>query len=307
MSIVKPENHDRMQKIFITGGSGDLGSLLTTYFKSLSIPFANYDMSRSSHPEHDIVGDITNSKHLCDSMRGYDAIIHIAELHGIHELNGASETDFNLINVQGTLNVINAAKRNDIHKIVFFSSESVNKPETLYDRTKIECERMFDNLCNHHLCKIVSLRCRSFIPHTNKKRCKTFLEWVEYFSRGGVHATDVAQAFIYALDYCDTRMDVGSAVSEHLKITIDGKYEVLKSVTRREWSDYLESIFTQMERNIPYRMNFLYEPPKIKVDANDYPNAIGYEPRYSIRDAISEYFESISLVVTPKLLKPITI
>lgn len=287
-----------MQRIFVTGGSGDLGQLLITDLRTRKIEWVNYDLSpHPQYPENDVKGDICDASCLTKSMKGCTTVVHIAALHGVHEMEGVSEDMFVKVNVEGTRNVLLAMKENGIDKLVFLSSESVNKRNSIYGKSKIACETMIDELCKVINIKVVSLRCRSFIPPTNKSIYSSFDEWFEYFSRGGVHVKDVAQAVICAMDYC-YRKSRTSNDSTHIRVVVDGKYEVNKDVTDEEWAAYIDEL---LPLTVPKRLEFLNKKPKIKVDKTEYPNIIGYVPSYSIRNALQESNSRIPhLIVTKK-------
>ena len=108
-------------KILVTGGSGSVGKyfvdellahnhnvgVLDVVPPKQKVPFYKVDVLLLSDVEH--------------ALRGYDAVIHAAGIP--HPLEDSSERVFHL-NVNGTFNVLEAAARNGIKKVVFTSSES---------------------------------------------------------------------------------------------------------------------------------------------------------------------------------------
>jgi hypothetical protein len=156
---------------------------------------------------------------------------------------------------------------------------------------------MIDELCKQSKTKAVSLRCRSFVPCTNTSLYANFDEWLEYFSKGSVHISDVTQAVFCAMAYCERRTN-SNGTPEHVRVVIDGKYEVGKDVTNEEWEAYIDEI---LPLTVPHRLAFIKQKPRIKIDKSEYPNVIGYIPSYSIRDAIQESNSRIPhLIVTKK-------
>jgi UDP-glucose 4-epimerase len=65
--------------------------------------------------------DVLDLEAMTLTLKGYDAVIHAAGIP--HPLNDPAERVFN-VNVNGTFNVLEAAARNGIKKVVFTSSES---------------------------------------------------------------------------------------------------------------------------------------------------------------------------------------
>ena len=130
-------------KVLLTGGSGDLGqTLVSKLFRRGHTPVildvrAPYD---STHGVY-IQGSILDRKKLKESFCGCDCIVHIAAWHGIHEVRNEKDAyDFFDLNVRGTFEVFEAAASLGINKVVYISTTSVGRPDTLYWRSKILAE-----------------------------------------------------------------------------------------------------------------------------------------------------------------------
>ena len=79
-----------------------------------------------------IRGSILDRAKLKESLSGCDCIVHIAAWHGIHEVRGEKNSyDFFDLNVRGTFEVFEAAASLGIDNIVFISTTSVSRPDTL--------------------------------------------------------------------------------------------------------------------------------------------------------------------------------
>lgn len=150
-------------KILIIGGAGYIGSHVTGAFLEKGETVVVYDnlssgLRENLFPEAAFIhGDIMDIPRLTSSMRGCDAIIHLAALKAAGEsmvLPGKYATN----NICGTINIINSAVECDIKYIVFSSSAAVygepeyspideqhpTKPENFYGFTKLEIERLLD-------------------------------------------------------------------------------------------------------------------------------------------------------------------
>jgi nucleoside-diphosphate-sugar epimerase len=80
-----------------------------------------------------IEGSILDRSKLTEIFGGCDCIVHIAAWHGIHETRGEKNSyDFFDLNVRGTFEVFEAAASLGIDKIIFISTTSVRRPDTLY-------------------------------------------------------------------------------------------------------------------------------------------------------------------------------
>jgi UDP-glucose 4-epimerase len=120
-------------RIFVTGGAGFIGSHLCKKLTLLH-KVTVYDNFSNSNKEHFpamenttlIVGDILDNSKLLNSMKNHDIVIHLAAktdvIDSIHNPDDTFQT-----NVQGTQNVLDSCKSNDISKIIVTSSSAVYK------------------------------------------------------------------------------------------------------------------------------------------------------------------------------------
>jgi nucleoside-diphosphate-sugar epimerase len=125
-------------KVLVTGGNGFIGREVV---KRLS---KRHDvrllMRKVRKTEHDAAyGDITSWQDVLQAAYGCDAIVHLAAQPdaraGLDELDKA--------NIQGTWNVLHAAKENGIGKVVHMSSCSVTcRTLNAYGRSKLAAETL---------------------------------------------------------------------------------------------------------------------------------------------------------------------
>ena len=120
-------------RIFVTGGAGFIGIDLCKKLTLLH-KVTVYDNFSNSNKEHFpamenttlIVGDILDNSKLLNSMKNHDIVIHLAAktdvIDSIHNPDDTFQT-----NVQGTQNVLDSCKSNDISKIIVTSSSAVYK------------------------------------------------------------------------------------------------------------------------------------------------------------------------------------
>lgn len=113
-----------MRKIFITGGSGFLGINLIRYFLEKGESIVSYDLLPFEYPEKEkitsVVGDIRDFEHLKESMKGCDVVIHTAAALPLYSPQDIRSTD-----IDGTSNVLEAAKQLMIPRVVHISSTAV--------------------------------------------------------------------------------------------------------------------------------------------------------------------------------------
>ncbi|MBL7070028.1 MAG: NAD-dependent epimerase/dehydratase family protein [Candidatus Omnitrophica bacterium] len=120
-------------KVLVTGGAGFIGShiveklLITGYRVSVLDNFSsgsirNLKKARSSIKL--IRGDIRSSKTCLHSTRGVDCLLHQAALRSVPK-SMLNPREYNQVNIQGTLNLLEAARINRVKSFVFASSSSV--------------------------------------------------------------------------------------------------------------------------------------------------------------------------------------
>lgn len=146
-------------KIFITGGSGFIGTHLIQLLDSMGLyEIINYDINDPkiiSNATY-IKGDIRNERQVFEAMKNCDMIIHLAAIWDDFSLD---ESEYFSTNVDGTQSVINAAKKHNVHDFINYSSVSVYgeteekcfeemlnlKPTNPYGKSKLMAEKLFES------------------------------------------------------------------------------------------------------------------------------------------------------------------
>jgi UDP-glucose 4-epimerase len=165
-------------KILVIGGAGYIGSHVVRELLDNNYSVTVFDnLSTGSDANlfgeaFFINGDILNYDQLISAMqKGFDAIFHFAAFKAAGE-SMINPQKYSLNNITGTLNIINAAAKNNIHYMIFSSSAAVygeplylpidenhpTNPLNYYGFTKLEIERFlswYDKLCG---LKYVTLR-----------------------------------------------------------------------------------------------------------------------------------------------------
>lgn len=112
------------KKVFITGGSGFLGINLIRYLMDRNYDVVSYDLANFDYPEKtkvfSIYGDIRNKNDLESAMAGCDIVVHAAAALPLYSKEDIYSTD-----VIGTRNVLSAAVKNKIQRVVQISSTAV--------------------------------------------------------------------------------------------------------------------------------------------------------------------------------------
>lgn len=140
---------------FITGASGFIGGHLVAELDKRQWPLRLLQ-HRTEVPaggRHEIIrGDLSTPKTFQEALEGVDVVFHLAAALGASLLD---ETGFHHINVTGTANLLDAAKKAGVKQVLHFSSAGVLgqvttgetadesfpcNPQNAYDRTKLAAE-----------------------------------------------------------------------------------------------------------------------------------------------------------------------
>lgn len=140
--------------ILITGGTGFLGKTLASRFLKYE-PSALRIFSRDevkhfqfnnlfgNNPRlRNLIGDVRDYERVLRASEGADVVIHAAALKRIDmiEYNVAESIKTNVL---GSLNVANAAVKNDVSKALFVSTDKACSPLNTYGACKLLGERIF--------------------------------------------------------------------------------------------------------------------------------------------------------------------
>jgi GlcNAc-P-P-Und epimerase len=105
----------------IIGGAGFVGSRLSECFKKGNISYNIYDIDQSANLDKNIYLDVEDVCSL-DQLSGASTIVNLAAVHR-DDVEPLSRYDD--VNVQGAVNICEAATRHNIKKIIFTSSVAI--------------------------------------------------------------------------------------------------------------------------------------------------------------------------------------
>ena len=132
--------HTRREKVLITGGAGFLGINLVRHLLAKGYALASLDVEDFDYPERHkieaIKGDIRDKTLLNRAMEGVDFVVHTAAALPLYSPEDIYTTD-----VEGTRNVLEAARQNGVKRVVHVSSTAVyGIPDhhPLYETDKLE-------------------------------------------------------------------------------------------------------------------------------------------------------------------------
>lgn len=169
------------KKILITGGAGFIGSNLADHFVEDNhvIVFDNLATGHLSNIEHlmrldnfqFIEGDIRNSETCLEVTKDVDIVYHQAALGSVpRSINDPITT--NQVNIDGFLNMLNAARENNVERFIYAASsstygdskalpkveENIGKPLSPYAVTKLVNELYADVFYKLYNTRVIGLR-----------------------------------------------------------------------------------------------------------------------------------------------------
>jgi len=139
--------------ILITGGTGSFGQKFTQTVLKEHTPKAIRIFSRGELLQYEMqrkfndprlrffIGDVRDRERIYRAMNGVDIVVHAAALKQV------PTAEYNPIeavrtNINGSVNVIDAAIDNGVKKIIALSSDKAANPVNLYGATKLVMERL---------------------------------------------------------------------------------------------------------------------------------------------------------------------
>lgn len=147
-----------MKSILITGGTGSFGQAFTKRVLSQDVErvavlsrgeFAQAEMAAKFNDPRlrFFIGDVRDRDRLRWAFEGVDTVIHAAALKRI-EVGHYNPMEMVKTNVQGTMNVIDAAMAAKVNRVVFLSSDKAWQPVSAYGQSKALAETLVLNANN---------------------------------------------------------------------------------------------------------------------------------------------------------------
>ncbi|MEM6318936.1 MAG: NAD(P)-dependent oxidoreductase [Bacteroidota bacterium] len=209
-------------KILVTGSNGHLGEALIRHLKTTKHEVVGTDILAS--PITKYVGDLKDATFVEKCMSGVEAILHTATLHKPHVVTHSKQS-FIDTNISGTLNLLEAANRQNVKAFVFTSTTSTFGdamqptqqkqavwvtedltpiPKNIYGVTKVAAEQLCQLFHRNHNLPCLILRTSRFFAEVddNPKLRNQYEDAnikVNEFTHRRVDIQDVVDAHVLAV------------------------------------------------------------------------------------------------------------
>ncbi len=220
-----------MTHLLITGGSGYVGR---AFIKDYGERYKTRVFGRKTAVEgcEFSRGDIRDLADLERACEGIDVILHLAAA----TTSGAdiSDEEYFTINTLGTFNVLEAARRCKVKKVVYCSSvcavgfratprlimetDPCQPSDGMYGMTKYLGERLCESYTAEHGIKAICLRTAMVVPklHITPPANPLTKHWL-----GAVHIDDVIEAFRVAIDNDSINFGIFHICADNKKAKFD--------------------------------------------------------------------------------------
>lgn len=184
-----------MPKVLVTGAAGNAGRAVSRLLHQAGYELTLADAG-APHPDDLELGqwmrcDTRTPDDARRAIEGVDSVVHLAAWHCAHQPPVSDATIF-AVNVDGTFNVLEAAREAGVKSLVFASSMAYGWG-SVYSLSKVLGEEMcraFHEMTRAH---VVTMRYHAFVPGS-------YLEYGARLLRNGVDRQDVGRATVAAVE-----------------------------------------------------------------------------------------------------------
>lgn len=279
------------KQIVVTGANGDLGKVIMSYFTDLGLPVYGIDLEAGPWVQE--VLDIRQQHAVERVLKNANSVIHTAALHARHLDLGYSRAAFVETNIQGTLNLLEAAQQHGLSKFIYTSSTSIygdamvdeqqavwvdeqlkEQPRDIYDITKQAAEQLCKDFYDEHGMQTCVLRVSRFLPEPDQVLTNHRLY-------RGLDLRDAALAHKLALDTDLAQFEL-FVISSQSPFTPDDLRQLkldAPGVIKRYFPQAME-FYASRNWTLPQTIDRVYAVDKART-------ILGYKPLYNFDHLIS--------------------
>ena len=281
-------------RVLVSGSSGQLGTEIVRQLMCRDVQVIGFDLCAGESTTR--VGSVTDAQLVLELTRDVDVIIHTASLHAAH-IESHSPQNFVETNLNGTINLLDAAARHGVKRFVYTSTTSVYghamecdeqalwvtedlvpQPRDIYDVTKLAAEQLCAIAARAHGMTCLSLRVSRFFPEPPRLMAV-------YRLYRGVDVRDAAAAHVLALDaaLAPGTFDVLN-ISAHSPLCRDQLHRLKHHADRvlRAQFPWIEGAFERRDWKLPTSIDRVYATDKAE-------RVLGYRPEHGLVQYLQEF------------------
>lgn len=202
-----------MKRILITGAAGRIGQVLREGLRDTNTILRLCDITELSEPQKNeeiVNADVSDFSSMDHAMKNVDCVVHLAGIP-----TEAPWENLSAINIDGTYNIFETARRNNVKRIVFASSNHtvgfyrlpneidnnvLPRPDTLYGVTKVFGEALGRFYVDKYNLSVACIRIGSFEERPCEERhLRTWISHRDLVQL--VHKCIIAPEFNYLTIY----------------------------------------------------------------------------------------------------------
>ncbi len=298
-------------KILVTGGAGFIGSHVVDVLMVQGHEVIIYDLEAPVYGQkcENIIGDVNDTVKFKNSTKGIDAIYHMAAQANVNIFfNEPVVSNMNTSN--STINVLEAARENNVSRVLLSSTEWIygsvegdddtqiteetiyaQNPDHLYTSSKIAAEMFCKNYKTLYGVNYTIMRYG--IPFGERARAATVTPiFIDKILNGGeitIHGTgSQTRQFIYVRDLAEGNVSCLKGEGENEIFNINGR-EVIKVIdivtTLEEILGKKAKVKFIEDRKGNYKGRYISSGKAEKI--------LGWKPKYSYREAMEKYVKTI--------------
>ena len=306
-------------KVLVTGADGFIGSHLTESLLKDGYPVRalaqynsfNYwgwleDIKPSSNLEI-VCGDVRDPNYCREISKGIDVIFHLAALIAIPYSYIAPESYIET-NVKGTLNICQAAKDNEVKRILVTSTSEVYgtakyvpidekhplQPQSPYSASKIGADAIAMSFYNTFQLPVTIVR--PFNTYGPRQSARAVIPTIITQIASGIkeiklgdtsptrdfnYVKDICNGFIL-LAKCDKAIGETVNVGSNDEISIKETFEMIKNIMKSD-----AKLVTDEQRLRPEHSEVF----RLRCDNTKIKELTGYKPQYPLREGLEKTVE----------------
>jgi len=298
-------------KILVTGGSGFIGSHLVDVLLEQKHEVLIYDKEAPRYNQKcsSVIADTGNLQQLVSESKGFDFIYHLAAEANVNKFF-ENPLYSNINTSHNTLNVLEAARRNNVKRVLLASTEWVygsiegddkdyiteetpyaQNPDHLYTSSKISAEMFCKNYKTLYGVNYTIMRYG--IPFGERAREATVTPiFINKILTGGeisIHGDgSQTRQFVYVHDLAEGNAACIKPEAENGIFNINGREKISVLDIVRTLEDILgkkAKIKFSEDRKGNYKGRF--------ISSEKAERLLGWKPKYSYREAMEKYIKSI--------------